>query len=522
MNRSQAKAILFFSFLIPSSTSFAQYASDAFRYSEINQTGTARFQAVGGNHAALGGDASTISGNPAGLGFFTRSEVSISPGLSNFNTDTKYIDRVTAAGKSSGNVANASLVITSQPGFQRKWKRTSLGISFSRQQSFQNKFNYTGLNNSSNFLDRAIEDANAAGYTDEDYAQELDDNQGTYRYLDHAYYQLQTIYPTNFVSTTEGYGSPYARDDARNATLQEGFFSSKGAQTQWTIAYAGNYNDKLFVGGSLGFSRIRYNYTHMLHDSIINASYFHSTTNYQDFSASGNGVNATFGLIYKFSPTIQVGASLTSPTFTAMRETFNQSVAANYIRGSITDDNGVDVGPRDRRISLVPNDFEYSIVSPFRGSAGATYFFNSSGFITGTLEFVGYSGMRLRTNFLTDQENDDFRTNNNAEVKDVYRNVVNARLGGEYRFGILRGRLGIAYFADPYYERIDGIKRDRMLYSAGLGARFNRIFVELAGTYSMYKATYTPYTLENPDKQFYTANISTKPLNLVLTLGYNF
>ncbi|WP_225865892.1 OmpP1/FadL family transporter [Dyadobacter aurulentus] len=508
--------------LISSSTTFAQYASDAFRYSEVNQTGTARFQAVGGNHAALGGDASAISGNPAGLGFFTRSELSISPGFSNNSTDTKYIDRVTSAGKSSTNLANASLVITSQPGFQRKWKRTSLGISFSRQQSFQNRFNYAGLNKSSNFLDRAIEDANAVGWTDEDYNQELQDNQGTYRYLDHAYYQLQTIYPTKFVSTSEGYGPPYARDDDKNATLQQGFFNSKGVQSQWTIAYGGNYNDKLYVGGSVGFSRIRYNYTHMLHDSIINASYFHSTTNFQDFSSSGTGINATFGLIYKLNPFVQLGASLTSPTFTAIRETFNQSVAANYIRGSITNDQGVDIGPRESRISIVPNDFEYSILSPFKGSAGATYFINNKGFISGTVEFVGYSGMRLRTNFLTDQENEDFRTNNNSEVKDVYRNVVNARLGGEYRFGLLRGRLGIAYCADPYYERLDGIKRDRLLYSAGVGARFSRLFADLAGTYSVYKSTYTPYTLENPDKQYFTANISNKALNVVLTVGYNF
>ncbi len=508
--------------LLVSTSAIAQYASDAFRYSEINQTGTARFQAVGGNHAALGGDPSSISGNPAGLGFYNRSEVTFSPGLNNINTESKYIDRVTSAAKSTVNVTSASLVITSQPGFQRKWKRTSLGISFSRQQSFQNRFRYQGLNNRSSFLDRAVEDANNVGWTDEDYNRELQENQGTYRYLDHAYYQLQTIYPTNFVSTSEGYGPPYGRDDARNATLQEGNFDSKGANTQWTIAYAGNYNDKLYLGGSVGFSRIRYEYTHMLHDSIINATFFHSTTNTEDLTASGNGLNATFGVIYKFSPFVQAGLSLTSPTFTAMRETFNRRVGANYIRGSITnEDTGQDTGPTQNSISLVPNDFEYSIVSPFRASAGATYFFNTNGFVTGTIEYVGYAGMRLRTSYLTDQENKDFRENNNAEVKDVYKNVINARLGGEYRFGIMRGRLGLAYISDPYAERLDGIKRDKLLYSAGLGVRVNRFFADLSGTYSIFKATYTPYTLEN-SANYFTANISNKPLNMVLTVGFNF
>jgi hypothetical protein len=521
MNKPYSEALLAICLLV-SSSAFAQYASDAFRYSEINQTGTARFQAVGGNHAALGGDPSSISGNPAGLGFYNRSEVTFSPGFNNINTDSKYIDRVTAAGKSTANVTNASLVITSQPGFQRKWKRTSLGISFSRQQSFQNRFTYRGLNNKSSFLDRAVEDANSVGWTDQDYDAELQANQGTYQYMDHAYYQLQTIYPTTFVSNEEGYGPPYARDDRRNATLQQGDFDSKGAHSQWTIAYAGNYNDKLYIGGSLGFSRIRYDYTHMLHDSIINATVFHSTRNTEDLTASGSGINATFGLIYKFSPSVQVGASLTSPTFMAMRETFNRNIAANYIPGSITDENtGRDIGPTQGNVSLVPNDFEYSIVSPLRGSIGATYFVGTNGFITGTIEYVGYAGMRLKTDYLTDQENQDFKDNNNAEVKDVYRNVVNARLGGEYRFGIVRGRLGIAYISDPYSERLDGIKRDKLLYSAGVGVRVNRFFADLSGTYSTFKSTYTPYTLENPE-DYFTANVSNKPINAVLTFGFNF
>jgi hypothetical protein len=55
--------------LLASSSSYGQYAADALRYSEMNQTGSARFQALGGNHASLGGDPSAIHGNPAGLGF---------------------------------------------------------------------------------------------------------------------------------------------------------------------------------------------------------------------------------------------------------------------------------------------------------------------------------------------------------------------------------------------------------------------------------------------------------------------
>ena len=67
------------------------YAGEAFRFSEIQQTGTARFRGIGGNQTALGGDASSLFGNPAGLGFYNRSELSISPMLNLNNAQSTYL-----------------------------------------------------------------------------------------------------------------------------------------------------------------------------------------------------------------------------------------------------------------------------------------------------------------------------------------------------------------------------------------------------------------------------------------------
>ncbi|MGD0342446.1 MAG: hypothetical protein ABSA76_12150, partial [Bacteroidales bacterium] len=50
------------------SMSFAQNADDALRYSTLFYTGTARFMSMGGAFTALGGDISSLSQNPAGLG----------------------------------------------------------------------------------------------------------------------------------------------------------------------------------------------------------------------------------------------------------------------------------------------------------------------------------------------------------------------------------------------------------------------------------------------------------------------
>ena len=499
---------------------FAQYASDAFRYSEINQTGSARFQGLGGNHAALGGDASSISGNPAGLGFYSRSEVSLSPSITNFGTKSSYIDNSTSDSKSNFNLAQASLVITSQPSFQRKWKRSSLGISYSRQQSFQNRFSYSGLNNRSAYVDKVIDNANNANLAQSTLQQDY--LPGTSSELPLAYSEAAAYYGMQYIYPTTSAGPPYARDDRQRSSNQTGTFDSKGGNTQWTVAYAGNYDDKLFVGGSIGFTRIKYDYSHSFTDSFVNPTVFHSATQNEELSVSGNGINATFGVIYKVSPTLQFGGALTSPTFMALKETFTQSLQADYIRGSIRDDNGNEAGPLEDYIPVAPNDFEYSITSPFRGSVGATVFLSNKGFLTGSIEYVGYGGMGVRTKFYSSSaDNNAFKDDYKAEIKDTYKGAVNARLGGEYRAGIWRGRLGLAYLSDPYKFDSDDIKRDKLLLSLGAGVRNSRFFADISGTYNAFKTIYTPYVLNNA-ADYASAKISNNTVNVVLSIGTFF
>ena len=55
------------------------YGEDALRYSQSKISGSARMQGMGGGYTALGADATNAYSNPAGLGFYNRSELSITP-----------------------------------------------------------------------------------------------------------------------------------------------------------------------------------------------------------------------------------------------------------------------------------------------------------------------------------------------------------------------------------------------------------------------------------------------------------
>ena len=63
---------------------------DALRFSQIQVQGTARAGAMGNAFGALGGDFTSASINPAGLGLYRSGEFTITPRSSHTNTESSY------------------------------------------------------------------------------------------------------------------------------------------------------------------------------------------------------------------------------------------------------------------------------------------------------------------------------------------------------------------------------------------------------------------------------------------------
>ena len=57
--------------------SYAQSVDDAVTISKDDAPASARIKGMGNVQTALGGDISSINGNPAGLGFYSRSDINI-------------------------------------------------------------------------------------------------------------------------------------------------------------------------------------------------------------------------------------------------------------------------------------------------------------------------------------------------------------------------------------------------------------------------------------------------------------
>ena len=74
--------------LLISYDSYSQYGyyKDVIKFSHSFQGGSARIQGIGGASVSLGGDVSSISHNPAGLGSINRKLISIGYGVSGNNS----------------------------------------------------------------------------------------------------------------------------------------------------------------------------------------------------------------------------------------------------------------------------------------------------------------------------------------------------------------------------------------------------------------------------------------------------
>ncbi|MDZ7606363.1 MAG: hypothetical protein U5K79_12430 [Cyclobacteriaceae bacterium] len=129
-------------------TGALSYHELAFMFSDYRYTGSARIQGLGNTQISLGGDISSALSNPAGLGFYNRSEFSITPSYNVISADASYLGTSTSSSLGKFNIDNFGVVFCrvkddSAPG---SWRGGSFGISVSKTNEFNCQVQYQGMN----------------------------------------------------------------------------------------------------------------------------------------------------------------------------------------------------------------------------------------------------------------------------------------------------------------------------------------------------------------------------------------
>jgi len=472
-------------FSINDSLGQSGYFEDALRYSQHRSTGSARVSGIGGTQISLGGDVSNIHGNPAGLGFFRRSEVSFTGAYGNLKSETNFMGQIQENSTNNFAVPNISVVMSKvkDPLELGDWRGGSFGISINRSQLFTNDFGYYSTTNGpSSLLDFYVQDYNDFGEP------VIGDPAGL---------------PLDVGLIFEGNDGAFQIDSdyALGNPFQDELIENEGSQTQITFAYGGNFKNKLFLGGSLGITSVNLTstktYNELFKDDSDKDALYYSLQ--ENLLQNGTGVNLNLGLIYKPLDNVNLGVSFSSPTWTRINEEFDADIFAEFydINGNLEID---EEAFSDIYITTL------TLRSPMKVSAGGTFFFNKNGFISADIDYLDYSSMNLSSKDLSMEGNND-------DIKSFGAATINYRAGAEYRFDMFRIRAGAAYYGDPMESELD---RSMIQYSAGIGARLANMYVDLGIVQNTYNSFYSSY----PGASL--ASIDNKQLTGLLTLGFNF
>lgn len=472
----------------------AQNVDDALRYSQVFYGGTARFMSMGGAFTALGGDLSTLSQNPAGVGVFRSSEVSITPQLNYINTSAAF------NGTISDNLYDFNL---NQAGFVSNIvsHNTETGLikfnfaySFNKTSNLSQSTRIQGINNNSSMADYWAANANGTNYTD------LSGPEGI-------------AFDTWIIDTLTGSGgrsfgtvfSNYGDNppSVYGQTVRR-LISNDGYTGQHAITFGGNYSNKVYFGATFGITQLRYT-SQYLHSETTNVPLI---SQFRDFDYSdyyddrGTGYSFSLGTIIKPVEALRIGLAFKSPIWYNIDEYFYESISSNFTDGN------------HYQSSNDPLRFNYALQTPFRFLGGVAVQIKKVALLSADYEFADYSTAKFS------QTGDGYDyTDKNDNIKSSLKSTSNFRVGGEYRIDKLYLRAGYAYYGKPFKSTEDNANLHYNSVSGGIGFREGGFSIDFGYTHMNSSQAYFLYPLD----QSFTpagANLTTNQNMFTLTMGF--
>ena len=319
----------------------AQSAVDAYNITPTQQRGTARFISMGGAFTSLGGDISSMTQNPAGLGIYRKSDIGLTFDVSirNYKTDTNYGSIKENQTKAIfDNIGYVGVISLSGAMSNLSW-----GVSYNRINSFERRFN--GYNTStetslSNYIASYTQGVNSSELL---FGHDSNGNINYNPYLDSdndwlSILAYNSMMINNPLSSNTEYAGLY-----QNGTVGDAMYEVResGFTDEYNIDFAGNFNDVVFWGLGVGIVDMEYNRQTNYSESMSGALVYNEGT---DMLASGNagfnlynikrttgtGANIKFGLIVRPIEALRIGVAVHTPTWLRLSHQGYGEVDANY------------------------------------------------------------------------------------------------------------------------------------------------------------------------------------------------
>ncbi|MFH1322116.1 MAG: hypothetical protein ABII90_15880 [Bacteroidota bacterium] len=491
----QIQALLLFLILSHGVNGLAQNEVDALRYSQTTFGGTARYMGTAGAFGALGGDISVLNTNPAGIAMYKKSEFTFSPSIYTQNTTSDYYNNRSSDIKYNFNISNIGFVITdlkNSNDFASGWVSSHFAFAYNRLNNFHNRINIQGVNPNSSLLDLYLQNIQGANSSDIF----SNDPFGSGLAWDTYLINTDSIDTTTYVSMI-----PHA------GAYQRKIITTRGRMSEMVFSFGSNYNNRLYIGGTLGFPQIRYKEesTYEEIDSEDTIPYFNSFALEEYVSTTGSGINFKFGMIFRATDWFRIGGAVHTPTFFKLSDEYGSEISSNFDSVSIFS------YPEEKSYNSISPDghYDYQLTTPLKLLGNIAFIIGKQGLISADYEFIDYSSSRLRAT------GNNFPNKNDA-IQEKYTSASNIRVGTEWRFPPFSFRGGYAMYGSPFKKGInDG---SRTSYTVGFGIRQEGFFIDFAYVFTQKSEDYYLY-----DHQLIEpANNEMESHNFLATLGFRF
>lgn len=463
----------------------AQNEDDALRYSRQFITGTARSVGMGGAMGAIGGDFTSLSINPAGLGVYRSNEFTFSPSLNWNTTQADFLGNKIQQTRYGMKIGNLGYVVTNLSGKESGLVSTSFGFGYNQLNNFNQQILMSGTSANTSLLDNFTNIYNS-GTNPSDFYEGL-----AYDVDMVAWDSVAGTYFNDF--NKSGYGQKMQRSVVSSGHIGEYVFSG-GA----------NYSNMIYIGATIGVQRVRFekSYVHTETDLDNSIDYSEEFKFTDDLLTRGYGFNAKFGIIARPLDFIRLGAAYHLPTIYFLNDRFNTSMTAWF-------DPNLNINPKTAYSPDGSYDYTLKSAGKFVGSAAITI--GKFGLVSMDYERVNYSKATL------EGADYGFIAENNA-ISNNYKTCNNLRMGAEIRLGSAYVRGGYAMYGSPYKTVDPSADFKYSVISGGVGIRNSDFFMDLSYANSLTKEANYLYVPEMTTGSINTSNLN----NLIMTVGFRF
>ena len=504
----------------------AQTEFDAFKVVQTDINGTARYMSMAGAFGALGGDASAIKDNPAGLGIYRSSEFMGTFNLLSQSSSSKWNDANGMGDLYNTNLNNISLVFAAPTWRNESGSEGLLSsnytFAYNRLKNINRSINIKSKSAGSSMTDYMAYFTNDIPLSDLAYVEnsyEPFDNTDRVPWISVLAYEGALM---NEFIDNQGKSSWSSLLGASEMVTPNYTVYEKGYVDEYSMGWAGNFSNAFYFGTTLNLQYINYssvsNYT-----ESFGAGGSMNLNNV--ITTKGAGVNLKVGAIFSPLDFLRVGLALHTPTIYTLSDNYDANLDFDTsISGNIK----------------TPGDgSDYQIQSPMKINLSAAFLAGKKGLISAEYNFDRYTTTRFRgeTGDATDFKDE------NIGMADVLNDVRTIKIGGEYRLsnnfslraGYANSSAGNKASAQKFM-RYNTVRTDTEYFinnridylTAGFGYHESNWFVDFAYMNKMTDETFYPYNTNNlvalnPDLTAVNpASIKTSNNNMVVTLGFKF